>query len=431
MAGWLSLFPPVLPVEVAAQPDQNPFEKHVLARMKQRVVVIGHGYTSRLGLTRSLGKAGYAVDVIVVMVEHRKGKIDRTPPVDSYSRYAGRVLYCEQDEKQLLELLLVQCVEPGPKAVLIPDSDFSAAVIDTNQEKLAPYFLFPHIRHTPGAVVAWMNKKRQKETARKVGLPVAQGVVIEVVDGTYELPAEVPYPCFPKPLLTLVGAKTGMGRCDTEKELRAAIAAMAERSATVSVLVEECLLNQQEYALVGVSDGTVVHIPGILRIDALAGGGHFGVAKQGAILPVAGYETWVERFKAFVRETGFAGLFDIDFFQSGDQFVFCEMNFRYGGSGYAYTEAGVNLPQQFVTLMQGAPLDDTQFIESPSTYINERMCVEDWYKGYMTTRAFKALRKSGDIRFMADAEDPLPGRMFDKLVLRKGVRRLVKRCIGK
>ena len=399
--------------------------------MKQRVVVIGHGYASRLGLIRSLGEAGYAVDVIAVMVERRNGKIDRTPPVDSYSRYAGRVLYCEQDERQLLELLLGQCVDAGRKAVIIPDSDFSAAVIDTNQEKLAPYFLFPHIRHTPGAVVAWMNKMRQKETARKVGLPVARGLVIEVVDGEYQLPEEVPYPCFPKPLLTLVGAKTGMGRCDTEKELRTAVAAMTGRASTLSVLVEEYLPNQQEYALVGVSDGTTVHIPGILRIDALAVGGHFGVAKKGVVLPVAGFEAWVESCRAFVRETGFAGLFDIDFFQSDDRFCFCEMNFRYGGSGYAYTAAGVNLPQLFVSMIQGSPLDDTEWIQSETAYINERMCLGDWYKGYMTTRAFKALRRSGGIHFIADAEDPLPGRMFDKMVLRKGIRRLVKRCMGK
>lgn len=32
--------------------------------MKQKVVVIGHGYTSRLGVIRALGKAGYEVIVV-------------------------------------------------------------------------------------------------------------------------------------------------------------------------------------------------------------------------------------------------------------------------------------------------------------------------------------------------------------------------------
>ena len=35
--------------------------------MKQKVVIIGHGYLSRLSLIRSLGQAGFDLSVVVTM----------------------------------------------------------------------------------------------------------------------------------------------------------------------------------------------------------------------------------------------------------------------------------------------------------------------------------------------------------------------------
>ena len=398
--------------------------------MKQKVVVIGHGYTSRLGVIRALGRVGYDVSAIIMLVNKRKGKPDMTPPVDSYSKYISSVYYCLPDTDSLISLLLEKCVDDSQKVILIPDSDFSAAAIDQNQEKLEKHFLFPHILHTPGAVVAWMSKLRQKETAIKVGLNVAAGDVIEVVDGKYSLTATIHYPCFPKPLMTLVGAKTGIGRCDSELELRKVIDLLMKRSSTISILVEEYKEIEDEYALLGVSDGKDVHIPGILHLTSLASGSHFGVAKRGEILPIEGYEGLLDRFKAFVREVGFVGIFDIDFYKSRGRYFFCEMNFRYGGSGYAYTKSGVNLPAIYAEIMQGKPMDASAFVREKAVYVNERMCLDDWYNGFISTREFKDLRKNCDISFIADEEDPKPEIVFRKLVRKQGGKRFLKKCLG-
>ncbi|MBQ6087129.1 MAG: hypothetical protein IJK96_03620 [Bacteroidales bacterium] len=399
--------------------------------MKQRVIVIGHGYTSRLGVIRALGRAGYEVTVIVIMLNKRNGKPDTTRPIDSYSKYVDHIHYCPPDKDRLIALLLEKCVEEGPKAILFPDSDFSAAAIDLNQKKLEEHFLFPHIDHTPGAVVVWMNKLRQKELARQVGLNVARGEVIEVADGDYRIPSGLSYPCFPKPLATLVGAKTGLGRCDTEQQLRKSIDALVRRSSTISILVEEYKHIDQEFALMGVSDGTTVHIPGILRISSLASGTHYGVAIKGEIIPIEGFEDLLESFKVFVRETSYVGIFDIDFYRSGSRFYFCEMNFRYGGSGYAYTRSGVNLPAMFVHAINGESIDTSVMVKDKAVYLNERMCLDDWYKGYITTREFKTLLRSRDISFIADEEDPEPERMFRKLILQNGFKRIIKKCLGR
>ena len=398
--------------------------------MKQKVIVIGHGYTSRLGVIRSLGRAGYEVIVIVMVVNKRKGKPDMTPPVDSYSKYISKIHYCLADKDQLISLLLEKCVDESQKVILFPDSDFSEAVIDLNQEKLKNYFLFPHIDHTSGAVVAWMDKLRQKETAFKLGLNVAKGKVIEVVDGVYEIPSGITYPCFPKPLTTLVGAKTGLGKCESEEQLCSIIDKLIKRSSTISVLVEEYIKIEDEYALIGVSDGVNVHIPGILKFISIASGSHYGVAKKGFIMPNDGYEELFDGFKSFVRETHFVGIFDIDFYRSNGRFYFCEMNFRYGGSGYAYTKMNVNLPDVYVKMMRGGGLDSSAFVRDTSVYINDRMCLEDWYGGYISTREFIDLRKNRDISFIDDEEDNVPNKMFKKLIWNEGIKKFLKKCLG-
>lgn len=399
--------------------------------MKQKVVVIGHGYTSRLGVIRALGRAGYEVGVIILVVNKRNGKPDLTPPIDSYSKYISFIHYCLPDNDSLISLLLEKCVDENQKVVLIPDSDFSAAAIDLNQEKLERFFLFPHIHHTPGAVVAWMSKLRQKETARKVGLSVASGQVIEVIDGKYSLPISIHYPCFPKPLLTLVGAKTGLGKCDSEQELRRIIELLAKKYSSISILVEDYKSIEEEYALLGVSDGQNVHIPGILHLSSLATGTHFGVARRGEIIPIDGFEDLLVKFSSFVRGIGFVGVFDIDFYKSGGKYFFCEMNFRYGGSGYAYIKSGVNIPAIYSEMIQGKPLNSSAFVSKKAIYVNERMCLDDWYKGAISTRDFKSIRKNFDISFIADDDDYMPEKKFRELSLKVAVKRVFKKCLGR
>ena len=401
-------------------------------KIRQKVVVIGHGYTSRLGVIRALGSVGYEVIDIVMVVNKRKGKPDYTPPIDSYSKYVSAIYYCLPDKDQLISLLLAKCVDDSQKVVLFPDSDFSAAAIDLNQEKLEKHFLFPHIMHTPGSVVEWMNKIKQKETAARLGLNVAHGTIINVENGVYELPSSIDYPCFPKPVMSLVGAKTGLGCCESEHQLRNALDKLIKRSPTISVLVEDYLDIDDEFALLGVSDGQSVHIPGIIHISSLAKGGHFGVAKKGEILPVDGYESLLEGFKAFVLQTRFVGVFDIDFFKSEGRFYFCEMNFRYGGSGYAYTKMNVNMPDLFVRTVTREMLPDSMpRVNNRAVFVNERMCLDDWYKGLISTSSFVSLFRHNDISFISDPDDKIPEKRFRFFAIKEIVKRIAKRNPGK
>lgn len=383
--------------------------------MKQKVVVIGHGYTSRLGVIRALGRAGYEVIVIVMTGYNKDGTLNTTKPIDCYSKYVSRVLYCPSCREKLISLLLEQCADTNQKVVLFADSDFSEAAIDLNQERLREHFYFPNIYHETGAVVAWMNKVKQKREAKTLGLDVAEGWVIEVKNGQYNIPGEIRYPCFPKPLATIVGGKNGLRRCDNENELREVILLLTKKKSDISILVEEFKKIDTEHALIGFTDGERVIIPGIIKTTSLANGGHFGVAKQGKILPVEGYKDLVEKFKQFVLRTGFYGIFDIDFYESEGCYYFCEMNFRYGGSGYAYTAMGVNMPDMFVRSLTGQSIEGMQQeIQKEAVFINERMCKDDWLGSYITTKEFLRLMKSADVSFVKDSEDPKPQQLFYK-----------------
>ena len=381
--------------------------------MKQRVVVIGHGYTSRLGVIRALGKEGYEVYVIVMMPGRKTVPQKVARPVDSYSKYVSKLYYCLSDREQLIQLLLEKCSDAGQKVVLFPDSDFSEAAIDENQDRLRNHFLFPNINNTQGAVVAWMDKMRQKKTAQKIGLNVSPGWLIKVVDGKYNIPADLRFPCFPKPVATITGGKMGLQRCNDEKDLKRVLSSLIQKNATIDVLVEEYKNIETEYALLGFSDGNEVVIPGIIQTISLANGGHFGVARQGIVKPIAGFEPLVRQFEQFVKSTEFRGIFDIDFYKSEDCFYFSEMNFRYGGSGYAYTAMGVNLPDMLVRSLTGQSIAVMQQqITEEATFINERMCKDDWADNHITTRAFCKMMKTADISFVKDKDDIAPQRKY-------------------
>lgn len=181
---------------------------------------------------------------------------------------------------------------------------------------------------------------------------VAEGVVIDIHDGEYNIPDTIQYPCYTKPLATMNGGKGGMHRCNNEKELTHALNEyITVRTQTGKVLAEQYKEIDTEYALLGFSDGKEVVIPGILKLLVVSRKNK-GIALQGKVMPVEGFEEVIEKYKLLVLRIGFVGVFDIDFYESGGKLYFCEMNLRFGGSGYAITKMGVNLPVMFDKMCQ-------------------------------------------------------------------------------
>lgn len=402
--------------------------------MKQRVVVIGQGYTSRLCVVRSVAQIGCEVYVIVMTNYKRNGKtLNTQKPIDCYSKYVNKIFYCPgNDGNFLLNILLTKCLpENNEKPIIISVGDFVTTVIDKNLNQLKEHFLFSHVHYQQGAIVEWMNKELQKNLAKRIGLNITNSTSIEIKEGCYSIPADISYPCFTKTRAYLPGCKHTLKRCNTESELKDFVRQLGTKF-NLTLLIEDYKEIDTEYAVVGFSDGINVVIPGVIQIEALAHGSHFGVACRGKVMPIDGFEDLISKFKEFVLNVGYVGLFDVDFYRSCGKYYFGELNLRLGGSGYAIMRMGVNLPAMFVKSLLGIPVDDMpQAINSSATFVNERMWIGDWQSGFITTKeCYKYLRES-DISFVNDSEDTGPQKALSRVLMLSHVGRIVKHIIGK
>ena len=399
--------------------------------MKQKVVIIGHSYSSRLSIIRSVAQMGCEVTVIVMTGQNSDGKPVNKKPIDCYSKYVSHVYYClRKDKEELIRILLEHCTDAQQKVVLFPDSDDTVAAIGNYQYRLSDHFCFPHICNGSGSMAYWMDKIHQKDMAQSVGLNVANGIVIDIKDGAYLIPDDIAYPCYTKPLATMNGGKTGMHRCDNETELKNALNEyITKRTRTGRILVEEYKEIDTEYALLGFSDGKDVVIPGIMQLLVISKS-YKGIALQGKVMPIDGFEEVIDKFKQLVLRIGFVGVFDIDFYESGSKIYFCEMNLRFGGSGYAITKMGVNLPAMFVCMCQGVEWKDSvKSICKSAIYLNERMLMNDWISGFITYKELKTFLQNSDIYFIADADDPLPEIKFKYWIMKHRIVNFMKKFI--
>lgn len=380
--------------------------------MKQRVIIIGHSFTTRLGIIRSVAKIG--CEVVVVAIGNYSTP-NPTKPLDCYSKYIDQVFFFNRKygKEGLVQLLLEKCTDLNRKPIIIPTSDLSAIAIDNDIVK--EHFLVPFIKNEQNTVAYWMDKANQKRMAIKAGLNVAGACVVNREEGAFVMPNEVKYPCFTKPLSSIGGGKKCLRRCKNETELREVLH-IAEKNDIREILVEDYLDIDEEYAVLGFSDVNEVAIPGVIKF-VKGCQSHKGVAMVGEVLPIDGFKELIDKFACFIRSIGFVGLFDIDFFKCQGGFFFGEMNLRIGASGNAITKMGVNLPAMFVKSMLGEGTDGfKKEITASATYINERMCVGDWLAGIISTKTFHRILNSGDIQFVRDDEDIRPQKVFDKKI---------------
>lgn len=395
--------------------------------MKQRVIIIGNSYATRLGVIRSAGQIG--CDVIVIHI----GNFHNTQPlkpIDCYSKYVSHVLFFNrlEGEKGLVKLLLEQCVVDGQKAIIIPTSDFSALAIDN--DVLRENFLIPYINNKNSSIGYWMNKANQKEMALRVGLNTANSVVVERTETGYVIPEDIKYPCFTKPISSIGAGKKCLQRCNNVGELQQ-VMKVACKNDIPKLLIEDYIDIEDEFAVLGFSDGKEVVIPGVIHF-LRESQSHKGIAMTGQVLKSERFEDLIEKFKRFIIQLGFVGIFDIDFLKSRGVFYFDELNLRIGGSATAISSSGINLSALFVKTMLGEDTDNMpRFVTHDSTFLNERMAFSDFQSGYISMSEFKRLNRSTEILFIKDGNDPNPQKVFNK-ELRKEIfnsNRIVKRIL--
>ena len=385
---------------------------------KPRVIVSGRNYCTNLSIARSLGEAGYEVEVLrIFQVRPKRRNLLKMLKPDAYSSYVKAYHVCvSRRRSRRIVNRLKKMADPDRKMLLIPADDLIAYIADDYLEELQEYYLLPNIDNKAGSVIRMMNKGVQKELAEKAGLPVLNSCVIKTIDGEFEIPDSVTYPCFMKPNISKNSSKSRMRKCDSEDELRGYLTEFSQKK-DIEMLVEDYVDIKREYSLIGVSTKDGVAGPGLF--GAVDGGQneHRGVAVTGEILPCSQMQPLVDDIISFVDSIHYEGLFDVDLIETADgRIYFVELNMRFGASGYAVTESGVNLPGMFADYMiMGKPIDpDCSIRKTGKTFVSEKVLIEEYTMGRLSMSKLSSCMNEADVHFVWNKDDMKPYRHFRK-----------------
>ena len=388
---------------------------------KPRVIVSGRNYGSNLCIARAIGKAGYEVEVLRIF--HRKPKkrnLLKMIKPEAYSKYVKAYHVCVYGgQSKRVVNKLIRLADPDHKMLIVPADDLVASIVDDYLKELSEYYVLPNVNNKAGEINRLMEKAVQKKLAREAGLPVINSCVIRTVDGEFEIPDSVSYPCFIKPNVSKNGAKTKMRKCDSEVELREALTELSEKK-DVEMLVEDYIEIKREYSLLGVSTKKGAIGPGYFGAEEGGQNEHRGVAITGEILPCSIQQKLIDDLVRFIGSLNYDGLYDVDLIESeSGKMYFVELNMRFGGSGYAITESGVNLPGMFADYMLlDKPIDkESKVEETGKRFVSEKVLLEEYIKSRMTMSRYKEIMEDVDIHFIKSDEDPQPFKHFKKFYL--------------
>ncbi len=398
---------------------------------KPRVMVAGRNYCSNLCMARSLGEAGYEVEVLRIFQRRpKRTSLMKALKPDAYSKYIKAYYQCvSQRRSKRIKNHLIRHADPDRKMLLIPCDDLVAEIADRFYDELSPYYIMPNVNDTQGEIGRLMAKDVQKNLAREYGLPVLNSCVIKTRRGEFEIPKTVTYPCFMKPNVSRFSSKGAMRMCHNEKELRDALTEAGARK-NVEMLVEDYAEIKHEYSILGLSTKDGANGPGFFIAEEGGQEEHRGVAITGRMLPCSDYQEMIDQMVGFVGTLGFDGLYDIDLIETMDgKMYFVEVNMRYGASGYAVTKCGINLPAMFADYMIfGKPVDlNCQLEDTGKVFVSEKVLIEEYMKSRISWDTFKECMEKADIHFVKSDEDPKPFDHFKKFYpIAKASRRINK-----
>lgn len=374
-------------------------------------IVMGRLYATRLTLTRAAGMVG--CDVVIIHTDRLTSE-NRLMKIDKSSKYVKQYLYSPQsDEKALVDNILHFC-QYGRKVVLLPADDWVASALDKNYDLLSKHCLVPNIRRRQGEMVKLMDKYRQKEIARKIGLNVAKGWVCDLENGEYRIPEDVTYPCFTKPQESYSGhLKAFLKKCESKDELKSILNRIAKINKK-PILIEEYIDIEKEYGVQGATfEGRCVTPSAIEK-----GKSRQGVTATGRIFPITKLPELQEKVKAFLQETDMTGIFDMEFYKSNGKLYFNEFNVRLGANGFGLTYGVYNIPGLYVKYMLGESdgmyNGPTDFKEK--SFASEKVLRDLFFEKALTYRQYKnAIYKDADILCLKNDLDNKPFMVFSKI----------------
>ena len=228
------------------------------------VVVLSRNYSTGLAVIRSLGAAGYTVDLVASA--RREGQsilASSSKYVRTSVEVVSKKVKSGGDEKLLEELMKYQGLPEKP--VLFPTDDYTASIMDLNRNQLQDVFIMPYIvGGGQGSIMNRMDKTVQGALAREVGLLTPKEWIIPLNE-EFTVPEDMVFPCFVKPLESVTGYKREMKVCQTPEGLIRHLDKLRYKFSDRSILVQEFLEIDYEIDLSGVSFDQEVIIPAIIK----------------------------------------------------------------------------------------------------------------------------------------------------------------------
>jgi D-aspartate ligase len=240
-----------------------------------------------------------------------------------------------------------------PGHVLYPTSDEVAWLVAAHSEELSPYFSL----YTPPieSLIRLLDKARLAEEARAAGLDAPETIVVRNEDEVERCSREMEFPLYVKPRAQVFGRSIGKGaRIDAPSRLRSAWRAQREAaifdpevqrqmSDICLPLLQRCVSGSERiYTVDGFIDetGEVCAMLACVKVLQRPRG-----SGPGIIFEHAKMDPQVEEgLRRLFRNTGFFGVFDVEFLEICGRKLLIDINPRYYNHMAFESERGLNLP---------------------------------------------------------------------------------------
>lgn len=384
---------------------------------KPGVVVVGRNYCNILTLSRALGMAGYEIEVLRIYKKKLNplNLMNRLKP-DSFSKYVNSFYeYIVNDDYDSMIEYLNGMTNSNQKKLLFPVDDYSTFIIDNYLDELSLNYIIPSIQNKKGKINHLMNKFEQKKLAAEQGLPILHYCLVDIKNGEFKLPENIPYPCFIKPNISMKSTKAIMCKCNNEQELKQVLTNIGKNQ-DVQILVEEYANIKNEYSLLGLSTEEKIITPGVFRV---VHGGHKerkGITVVGEIEDASKFKMIIKECEKYIHSLHYTGLFDVDLLESEDgKIYFVELNFRSGASIDAITKMGINLPALLADYLAfGTCIKDCEIKECGQRFVSEKILLEEFLRSDIEYETLKEYLLNCDIHFIYNENDIEPYIHFKK-----------------
>lgn len=397
----------------------------IILRKMSHVIVLGRNCSSVLGVVRALGQAGHTVDLIYNAFRKDGYIVSKCKYIHQYQEISI------WNDDVILNVILSHCGKEE-RCVLFSTDDHTAELIGKNVELLKKYFILPEFlsENTEMQMENYMRKDVQIQHAEKCGLQIAQSWVIQIDGAVSQIPKNIPFPCFSKPLVSVEGRKDEIGVCNSLEQLEKKIGALKEKGKR-ALLVQELLSIDDEYVMEGVCAKQEIVIPAVIKKTCVAQKSK-GVTLSGYLMEFTVLPEMVQQgIFQLLKEIQYIGMFDLELIVSEGKIYFGEINFRSGGPSYIYPLCGVNLPDLAVKAMMGETIEKNFKIDLGKTFVNDKVLWEDFAAGYIGYKKFKEKYYHSDFSLVRDEDDSQPGILYERHMIKHTLKQKIKKLILK